>query len=129
MSGKSFDGRVERILPTANLQKNTVQVKVQIPTPPEDFRPEMSVQVTFIPRGKNTSQTSSVVSVPATTVVKQEGKTGVYVLLDGQARFRQVTTGNEVDGMVTVLSGLIAGDRVILSPQSLTDRQFVEFRR
>ncbi len=121
--------RVERILPTANLQKNTVQVKVQIPKPPADFRPEMSVQVTFIPRGENASQVSSVVSVPATAVVTQSETTGVYVLLDGQAHFRQMTTGNEVDGMVTVLSGLNAGDRVILSPQSLTDGQLVEIRK
>lgn len=42
-------GTVSRIMPQANLQKNTVQVKIEIPEPPEDFRPELSVKVVFLP--------------------------------------------------------------------------------
>lgn len=45
-------GRVAQILPKANLQKNTVQAKIEIPDPPPDLRPEMSVKVTFLPREK-----------------------------------------------------------------------------
>lgn len=40
---------IERIMPKANLQKNTVQVKLAIPEPPADFRPELSVKVIFLP--------------------------------------------------------------------------------
>jgi len=40
---------IERIMPQANLQKNTVQVKLAIPEPPADFRPELSVKVLFLP--------------------------------------------------------------------------------
>lgn len=41
-------GTVSRIMPQANLQKNTVQVKIEIPDPPADFRPELSIKVTFL---------------------------------------------------------------------------------
>jgi len=40
-------------MPGANLQRNTVEVKVAFSAadgPPETLRPEMSVQVTFLPR-------------------------------------------------------------------------------
>ena len=42
-------GTVSRVMPQANLQKNTVQVKIAIPDPPPDFRPELSVKVVFLP--------------------------------------------------------------------------------
>jgi len=40
---------VIRIMPVANLQKNTVQVKLAIDDPPVDFRPELSVKIEFLP--------------------------------------------------------------------------------
>lgn len=45
---REIPGIIARILPKANLQKNTVQVKVRIPDPPADLRPETSVRVTFL---------------------------------------------------------------------------------
>jgi multidrug resistance efflux pump len=42
-------GTVSRIMPQANLQKNTVQVKIAIAEPPADFRPQLSVKVVFLP--------------------------------------------------------------------------------
>lgn len=45
---RTIAGVVARILPKANLQKNTVQVKIRIPDPPADLRPETSVRVSFL---------------------------------------------------------------------------------
>lgn len=45
--GKTYEGRVIRVLPRASLQKNTIQVKVLIPDPTPMFRPDMSVKITF----------------------------------------------------------------------------------
>lgn len=45
---RGIDGIVSFILPKANLQKNTVQVKIRIPDPPGDLRPETSVRVDFL---------------------------------------------------------------------------------
>lgn len=45
---REIQGIIARILPKANLQKNTVQVKIHIPDPPVDLRPETSVRVTFL---------------------------------------------------------------------------------
>lgn len=45
--GKTYAGRVIRVLPRASLQKNTIQVKVSIPDPAPMFRPDMSVKITF----------------------------------------------------------------------------------
>lgn len=45
---REIKGVIARIMPKANLQKNTVQVKIRIPDPPVDLRPETSVRVTFL---------------------------------------------------------------------------------
>ncbi len=41
-------GRVLFISSEADIQKNTLQVKVEIPNPPAVFKPEMLVDVTFL---------------------------------------------------------------------------------
>jgi multidrug resistance efflux pump len=52
---RAIHGRVSRIMPMANLQRNTVEVKITLtdaegdPAVPEGLRPQMSVQVTFLP--------------------------------------------------------------------------------
>jgi len=47
--GRQLSGWVKRIMPQANLQKNTVRVKVAIEDPPADLKPELSVKVAFLP--------------------------------------------------------------------------------
>jgi len=45
---RALPGMVASILPKANLQKNTVQVKIRITDPSSDLRPETSVRVSFL---------------------------------------------------------------------------------
>jgi len=63
LRGQTVRGEVARIMPMANLQRNTIHLKIAIPDPPEGLRPEMSVQVTFetAPRqaGASGEETSS----------------------------------------------------------------------
>ncbi len=61
LRGEIFYGRVYRVMPMANLQRNTVEVKIKLtdaegnPSVPSVLRPEMSVQVTFLPPEPTTS--------------------------------------------------------------------------
>jgi HlyD family secretion protein len=54
---RAVPGRVAAIMPRANLQRNTVEVKIEIQADADPvatgvwLRPEMSVQVTFLPHG------------------------------------------------------------------------------
>ena len=57
-------GTVSKIMPVANLQKNTVQVKISIDDPPPDFRPELSVKVSFLPPQEPASQDEEVSDEP-----------------------------------------------------------------
>ena len=57
--GKTYEGRVIRILPRASLQKNTIQVKVSIADPTPMFRPDMSVKITFHSENAKTTAASN----------------------------------------------------------------------
>jgi len=52
--------------------------------------------------------------VPEEAIVFQAAQTYVFVAEDGTARRRAVETGQRRDGMIAVMSGLSAGDEVVV---------------
>jgi len=46
--GRTFPGRVDRILPRASIAKNTFQAKIALEETSDSLRPDMSVHVTFL---------------------------------------------------------------------------------
>ena len=62
--GKVFTGEVSRILPRASLSKNTIQAKIVLNQPTPNFRPDMSVKVTFLEREAATSAAESTPTAP-----------------------------------------------------------------
>ncbi|MEO2090425.1 MAG: efflux RND transporter periplasmic adaptor subunit, partial [Gemmataceae bacterium] len=126
--GRQVPGRVSRILPKANLQKNTARVNVEIPDVPAGFRPEMSVKVTFVP-AEAESRYAPGVAIPSQAVVRDGPKTTVLVLAQGRVRVREVEVSGEAGGRVTLRSGVAAGDQVVLNPEGLSDGQAVELKK
>ena len=63
-SGKVFTGEVSRILPRASLSKNTVQAKIILNEATPNFRPDMSVKVTFLEKEGATSMADKTVTPP-----------------------------------------------------------------
>lgn len=127
--GRPIEGLVLSLFPRANLQKNTVQVKVQIPKPPPDLRPEMSVKVTFLPAEDKATEKRHErrheVPIPARALIRDGRKARVYVIVDGRARLREVEVATETGDHVFVQSGVAPGDRVVLDPQGLRDGEAV----
>jgi RND family efflux transporter MFP subunit len=113
---------VERFLPKANLQKNTVQAKLRIEAPPVDLRPEMSVQVTFMPaEAADAAPVPAGVLVPKEAVLNDAQGSYVFVLSGSQASRRRVETLGEEAGQIRVSSGLGPGEQLITTPQGLSD--------
>jgi HlyD family secretion protein len=107
----------------ADIQKNTLQVKVAIPNPPSVFKPEMLVDVTFLKGvegqgSRDQSQKVARVFVPP-TLIHSDGAMSYVWLADqsaGVARKRVVQTGATItNGYVEITSGLTISSRVIAS--------------
>jgi RND family efflux transporter MFP subunit len=103
-------------LPTVDASTHTVQLRVALPANASGLVPGMFARV-WLPVASTGPATTSRVQVPVRAVVRRAEVTGVYVL-DAQAkpRLRQVRLGPTLGDQVEILSGVSAGDKVVLEP-------------
>ncbi len=122
---KPITGEVISVTTLADIQKNTLQVKVAVHEPPEVIKPEMLGKVTFLapPSAvvdqEQTGQSPLRLFVSESLVVNSEGGTSVWVadLTESLAKRKAVTVGRGTteDGLVEVLSGLQPTDKLIVA--------------
>lgn len=115
-------GEVLFVSSEADVQKNTLEVKVGIPDPPKLFRPEMLVDVTFR-EPKRMHDHKDIMSelkmfVPAALVIRGDAGSAIWVADQsrGQAVRQSIETGAKMpNGMVEVTSGLTVASRLIVN--------------
>jgi len=107
--GETFAGRVTRIADTVDPQTRTVKVMAELDNSGGRFRPEMFGTIHHI------ESTRQAVVVPAGTIIQEEGQSIIFVE-KGPGRFEQmpVAVGKRRGDMTPVLSGLAAGQRVVV---------------
>lgn len=113
-------GRVLLISSEANIQKNTLQVKVALDDPQPMLKPEMLVDVTFLaPERREPAPLAEApmkVFAPA-ELIHADGAESFAWLADrsrGVAVRRPVTRGGSLPGgLVEIASGLAPGDRLV----------------
>jgi HlyD family secretion protein len=117
---RAFDGEVTRIVPEADLQRNTLQVKVRINDPAAELRPEMLARIRFDAMASSTTRESAVsqqVFVPESMLQLQpDGRAQVWIVDAGRgvAELRDVTAGDGRAGeWIAIREGLQPGDRLI----------------
>lgn len=126
LPGQTFSGVVTRVVGEADIQKNTLQVKVRLDDPAPQLRPEMLARVRFLQQSTagNTLSGALAVFVPGDAV--RDGMAFVVGGFDGAegvAEVRRVTlSGAEHNGWLEVSDGLRPGDLVITkAPEDLAD--------
>lgn len=128
-----IQGRVLQTNSSANIQKNTLEVKVEIIDPPQTIRPEMLVTTTFLAPEKtgevvSESEERECFFVPKRLV--QSGDMGDFIWLvdaDGRARKASVQRGESYsEALIEITSGLKVTDKLIASEtRQLRDGQWV----
>ncbi len=139
LPGTTFKGRVTRIVGEADLQRNTLQVKVAIENPNDRLRPEMLCRAEFLGEGDlSRSDSLSGQSASSASVTRINLFVPVAAFTDGVSSGsdaqseatvwkvdasgdhvapQRITLGREVrEDYRLVLEGLKPGDRVVLNP-------------
>jgi RND family efflux transporter MFP subunit len=104
------------IIPSADKSKATVKVRIALDKKDPRIIPQMGVRVSFLEKsGKNAKPLPGVL-VPKTAVVQRDGKDVVFVVADGRAEQKIVTTGGDFSDMKQILAGVSAGAGVVKAP-------------
>ncbi len=129
----TFQGEVSRVVHEANIQRNTVQVKVAIRQPIPTMKPEMLCRVRFVttttaPSSQSMSGAHHAASLkllaPRTAILNVTSQHGQAWIVDHANRssgpvaaLRDVTlAGTESNGLIEITEGLQPGDRLIVDP-------------
>lgn len=112
--GKSYQGYVFKIVPTADRSKATVLVKVGFKSYDNRVLPEMSAKVSFLSEKSNEEQEQiPVLTAPLSSVEDLDGKKVVYIVVDDKAIQKEISTGRLFGNYVEIVSGLEDGEKII----------------
>jgi membrane fusion protein, copper/silver efflux system len=116
--GAVLTGRIAYIYPTLNPEARTVRVRFDFPNPGLALKPGMFANVELAVRGHEG------IVIPASAVIDTGERQVVFVSLGG-GRFapRQVTLGARGGGKAEVLSGVAAGEQVVVRANFLLDSE------
>ena len=118
-------GHVIAIIPTADRQKATVQVRVAFDVLDSRILPDMGVKVAF-QESSDVDEPVPGVAVPAAALRRDRGKDVVLVLSGDSIESRAVEVGGEFEDEVQITAGLDVGEAVIVGgPEHLRDGERV----
>jgi RND family efflux transporter MFP subunit len=116
----AFRGLVRQVVPTADRQRATVQVKVSILDHDPRILPEMGAKVDFLEAesarsaGAGQSAARPIVRVPAAAVSDSGTSSFVWQVREGKLARRVITTGPVSAGFREVRSGLNGGEQLLV---------------
>jgi len=109
--------RVITLVPTADRQKATVEVRIAFKALDPRILPDMGIKVTFLAEADpNAPRTQAAMLVPKAAVKTDNGSTVVFLVKGDVVERRAVRVGGADGDRVEVIAGLAPGDRVVISP-------------
>lgn len=116
LKNRTIDGNVAYIAPALDPNTRSARVRVEVSGGPAVLLPGMFAQVTLLPAAGTSGD--AVLAVPEEAVQIVEGGPAVFVPVEGEPNTfarRSVTVGRPTGGMVQVMSGLEAGEKLVVS--------------
>ena len=112
--GQTFQAHLSYIGPVIDPQRGTVEVRLEVPNPPEFLRPDMTVTVEILVESRERA-----VRLPAELVRDLDGREPWVLRVQGDTVQRvPVQIGLRAIGVVEALDGVSAGDALV--PRSVT---------
>ncbi|MBF8270867.1 MAG: rane fusion protein, partial [Gammaproteobacteria bacterium] len=119
MPGEVWSGSVEYIYPDLDPVTRTLRVRLKFANPDAALKPNMYAHVTLHGDAKPDALT-----IPREALIREAKEQRVILALgDGRFQARTVVAGMESGDQIEILSGLQAGDEVVVSAQFLLDSE------
>jgi RND family efflux transporter MFP subunit len=111
----TIPAHVIAIIPTADRQRATVEVRVGFDQLDPRILPDMGVKVAFQETGTPVSSGRAGVLVPQSALSESGGKQYVLLVVDNLVERRAVSTAGERGKDILVTSGISSGDKIIIN--------------
>ncbi|SIO56047.1 RND family efflux transporter, MFP subunit [Singulisphaera sp. GP187] len=122
LNDRTFDGKVTRTAWALEPATRTLLTEIDLPASDDALRPGLYAYVTVV-----AEEHENALTLPATAIVKDGGKTFCVTVADGRAKRTEIKLGLTEGKRTEVVSGLREGERVVeANAGSLTDGQAVE---
>ena len=116
--GRVFKGKVSYVAPSIDPNTHRLPVRADVENPDGALKPGMFANFSII-----TGEASTAPAVPQEAIVYEGERARVWVAGDGDTlALREIRTGRTSDGLVEVLAGLSAGEKVVTSGTVFIDR-------
>ena len=117
IADKKYKGYVNKIIPTADRGKGTVQIKIRFNEIDERVLPEMGAKVNFLRQtNSNEVQEPAKILIPTSSILTVNGKKTVFIVGAGSNATEQIIKTGAIFGEFTeVKQGLMSGTSLIIS--------------
>jgi len=112
LPGREFSGRVDFVDPVVQLPGRTITVKARVPNPRRELQSGMFIEVRLA-----TDMRPNAVVIAEDAVLPLQGANFAWVVIDGKATRRPVELGVRTPGFVEALTGVEAGEQVVVGGQ------------
>ncbi len=121
--GRTIQARVSEVVPAVDPASRAFLVKIDLPNLPE-------LRSGLFGRARFRTAPRRVLAIPAEAIVRRGQVQSVFLVEDGRARTRLISTGEQRDSEVEVLTGLAPSETLIVPvPAGLADGRKVEVER
>jgi membrane fusion protein, copper/silver efflux system len=117
LPGVTLKGKVSYLYPMLDNASRTLQVRIELANKEMQLRPGMYANVEF------SGEIYEALAVPSESIIATGTRKVVIVKAESGYRPIELTTGQERDRYTEVLSGLTAGEDVVVSGQFLIDSE------
>lgn len=109
---RDFEGQVNAVNPAVDANSRALTIEAKFNNPDLELKPGMFATARVLLPGMDQA-----VLVPRSAILADPStdSSQVFVIVDGRAGVRVVRLGDPVDGMVRVLSGVTAGEKVAVT--------------
>ncbi|HEV2324730.1 MAG TPA: hypothetical protein VGS10_12330, partial [Terracidiphilus sp.] len=122
---------VRTIIPTADRQKATVEVRIAFDKLDPRILPDMGVKVTFLGQEEKQAKNSPAgVMVPQSAIREDAGQKIVFLVKSDHVERHAVNVGTSSGAQTQILAGLTPGDTIVVGgPGNLKDGEAVTVKR
>ena len=117
---RGIEGRIARLGPSITEASRTLEIEVEVPNFDGALRPGSFARAEIVVRAADPA-----VLVPVSAVVSFAGVDKVIGVDKGKAVEKRVRLGRKSGDQIEIVSGLAAGESVVVSPGNLTEGQEV----